>query len=344
MVLLDSLRFDYASSLPTFYELAKSGRIFERMYAPSTFTNAVINSLQSGMYPPRHGYRTWDPGGDALPDTVFARENVKTLDDYFREAGYTMITSMSASMKNPPIKIRQHMIPNLFECAITHQPFCLFLHCWEVHDTCITNQSLRRGLTEDLYRYGLVGAEGFLQTAISENVANTLWVIFGDHGLGLMDDKEKCGRGSFGAGQVYDFRVRVPCAIFGPGIEVDCVKAPCSLVDIMPTLLDYANITVDSSPDLLSVQGRSILQEQKEERFIYTEAHSPNSRWPSFHPNVFGATDGRIKVMVTPEGNLCYDLIEDPREDYPCEDLMKTQRAKDLLAFIEEIREDAAAS
>lgn len=338
IVLLDGLRFDHSLELPTFRELVKSGWFFDRMYAPSTFTNAIINSLQSGMYPPRHGHRIWDPGSDALPDTVFVRKDIKTLDDYLREAGYAMVGNMTASMRRPPVKLGQDTIPKLFEYAAGHQPFCMFLHCWQIHDTCVTNQTLRNGLTEELYRYGLIGAEGFLGTAMSEDIGNTLWIIFGDHGLAVGDERKKSGPGDFGAGHVYDFRVRIPCVILGPGIRMDYKHSPCSLIDILPTILDYLGIDEDSSPDQLAIRGCSMFPSPMGKHAVYFEAQSPYGRWASYQPNVFGATDGRLKVMVTPDGNQCYDLVEDPRENHPCKELLKTRRAKDLLAFIEEIR------
>lgn len=341
MVLLDSLRFDHVFDLPTFRELVKRGWFFDRMYAPSTFTSSVVCSIQSGVYPPRHGYRTWDPGGRALPDNVFVKKDIKTINDYLREAGYTVVSNMSASLRKPPVKFGQDMIPRLFGYAVAHQPFFLFLHCWQIHDTCVTNRTFGQGISEENYQWGLLGTEGFLETALSVlNAAeNTLWIVFGDHGLALVDEKGKCGSGSFGAGQVYDFRVRVPCVIFGPGFRMRHLRTPFSLVDFLPTVLDY----LDLAPSLgfLPFHGRSMLHGEGE-RAVYFEAQSPNSIWPSFQPNVFGATDGRIKVMVTPDGNRCYDLVGDPREDWPCEKLLKTRYAEALLEFVEVIREDAA--
>jgi arylsulfatase A-like enzyme len=66
---------------------------------------------------------------------------------------------------------------------------------------------------------------------------NTLVVFLADHGEDLFDDD------AFGHGVRHDEpTLRVPLAIFGPGVEPTSVAARVSLVDVAPTILDYLGI------------------------------------------------------------------------------------------------------
>jgi hypothetical protein len=76
----------------------------------------------------------------------------------------------------------------------------------------------------------------------------------------------------------------------------------------MPTILDYCDIVLEEP------QGKSAFDESESNRLVYLEAQSPFSIWPSETPNVFGMTNGKVKLMLTPEGVKFYDLIADPLE------------------------------
>jgi arylsulfatase A-like enzyme len=96
----------------------------------------------------------------------------------------------------------------------------------------------------------------------------------------------------------------------GSDIEPVVLNKAYSLIDLMPTILDYCDIPAKYLP------GRSAFRDHEidENRLVYLEAQSPYSVWPSETPNVFGVTNGKIKLMVTPDGAKLYDLEADPGE------------------------------
>lgn len=350
VILLDTLRFDYAAKNSFLRNLAKRGWWFDRMYAPSTFTYAVMCSVRSGMYPPRHGWRTWPKGGP------FRKEAIKTLEDFLSEAGYAILWNMHVPCSNddnlywklllrvshrefferiPCFDRKALCYESLKEKRATECPFFVFLHCWWGHHAAINKKSYGESLKE---------IEAFLDFVFARFTTNlfenTLWVIFSDHGRRLEESQLRLeeGKQDSGAGQVLDYRVRVPCIMIGPRIVPRCIKSAHSLVDILPTLLDLLGISHEVPEGFLPMHGHSVLRGRQSP--VYLEAQSPHSIWGNKFPNVFGATDGHIKVMATPAGNWCYDLAKDPQEVNPCKELLKAKHVQDMLKFIETIRKD----
>ena len=52
----------------------------------------------------------------------------------------------------------------------------------------------------------------------------------------------------------------------------------------------------------------------------------------------FVSADGKIKVMQTPVGNLCFDLIADPREWHHKAEILSSDRGQEMLEFVELIK------
>ncbi|NIQ53869.1 MAG: sulfatase-like hydrolase/transferase, partial [Gammaproteobacteria bacterium] len=80
----------------------------------------------------------------------------------------------------------------------------------------------------------------------------TLWIITSDHGELLGE------RGLWYKMHFFEDAVRVPLVMAGPGVPVGRIAADVSLVDLLPTLLDYGS---DGAPPELAsaVDGRSLL-------------------------------------------------------------------------------------
>jgi choline-sulfatase len=81
---------------------------------------------------------------------------------------------------------------------------------------------------------------------------NTLWILTSDHGEMLGE------HGLWYKMHFFEQAVRVPLVLKGPGIPSVRVASNVSLVDLLPTLLDYA--TDGAPPELAApVDGRSVL-------------------------------------------------------------------------------------
>ena len=325
LLVIDTLRYDYAMNDPYFKELSEKGMSFERMYSPSTFTYSNLSSVRSGMYPPRHGWRSW-------PKIYPLGDNIKTLEDFLDGAGY------SFNGINLPLRNTQEFVEDkkMFIARTQREPFFLYSHCMDVHDMRFSS---RRESEKD-YATFLPPAAGFIKTAFdraeAQNYDNdTLWIIVSDHGVGMRDEV-LTGEGiDAGAGQIYDFRNRIYCVLIGPGIEPQVMTGAYSQIDLLPSILDYCGIAPTIPDGFLEMQGVSVFDEPDPDRYVYLEAQSPNSIWPSVEPNVFGATDGKFKLMITPEGYKFYNLVADPEEK---NDLSKSVDFKSMLDFVKEIR------
>ena len=327
LLVIDTLRYDFAMNDPYFKELSEKGLFFDRMYSPSTFTYSNLSSVRSGMYPPRHGWRSW-------PKIYPLGDNIKTLEHFLDEAGYSFNgINLPCALFNTQKNIEDK---SLFIGRTQQEPFFLYSHCWYIHDSRFSSHSE----SEKDYATFLPPAVDFIKTAFdradAQNFDNdTLWIIMSDHGVG-MKDEVLAGEGiDAGAGQIYDFRNRIYCVLIGPGIEPEVLPGAYSQIDLLPSILDYCDIQPTIPDGFLEMQGVSVFEEPDPDRYVYLEAQSPHSIWPSEEPNVFGATDGKFKLMITPEGDKFYNLVVDPEEK---NDLSKSIDFKSMLDFVEEIK------
>jgi len=327
LLVIDSLRYDYAMDDPFFIELSGKGLSFERMYSPSTFTSANMSSVRSGMYPTRHGWRSW-------PEAQPIKENIKTIEDFLGKAGYHIANEIAMPID---YGATQMIVDdgNLFREKTANEPFFLFSQYMGIHRGILE----RRDFRILNYRNLVDGAGGFVRKAFGRADEcgfedRVLWIIMGDHGIRLDGDVKAVETLDAGAGQIYDFRNRVYCVLVGPDIESYVIRGACSQIDLLPTILDYCGIPQSVPEGFLEFQGLSAFREHDPDRYVYLEAQSPYSRWPSSTPNVFGVTDGRMKLMLTPEGLRCYDLVNDPDER---DDKLSFIELKSMLDFIQEI-------
>ena len=79
---------------------------------------------------------------------------------------------------------------------------------------------------------------------------NTIFIVTSDHGDMLGE------RGLWYKMSFFDHSARVPLVIAGPGIAAGAVDSPCSLVDLLPTMLDFAGAA--DMPLGQPVDGRSL--------------------------------------------------------------------------------------
>ena len=79
---------------------------------------------------------------------------------------------------------------------------------------------------------------------------NTIFIVTSDHGDMLGE------RGLWYKMSFFDHSARVPLVIAGPGIAAGTAESPCSLVDLLPTMLDFAGAA--DMPLGQPVDGRSL--------------------------------------------------------------------------------------
>ncbi len=136
---------------------------------------------------------------------------------------------------------------------------------------------------------------------------NTLIMFVSDHG-DMLGERRMIQKRVF-----YQFAARVPWIISYPqrfnGGTI--VKEPVSLVDVMPTLLDFAGVDQDK---IVPVDGKSVLSliegERDPERAVFAEHHTEGITTTSFM-----VRQGVFKYMhTTGHEPRLFNLAEDPKE------------------------------
>lgn len=170
---------------------------------------------------------------------------------------------------------------------------------------------------------------------------NTIVVFCSDHGDML------CEKGMVQKRSFYEWSARVPLIVRMPdgshaGHTVD---APVSLVDLMPTMLDWAGVE-----ERLPMDGRSLVPlmegDAGEDRIAFAEIHSEG-----IHGNCFMARKGQFKyIYIHGRDEQLFDLAVDPDEwNNLADDALHTEVKAELRAAILEqfdpdaIEEDVVA-
>jgi arylsulfatase A-like enzyme/TolA-binding protein len=160
----------------------------------------------------------------------------------------------------------------------------------------------------------------------------TLVIVAGDHGEGLYEHGER-----WHSTQVYDDTLHVPLIIKLPGRQTGKrVREPVGLVDITPTVLDYAGLKSADPMDGVSLR-EAIDSGRAASRPIYFESIAGAILY-GWSP-LLGVRRGSMKYFEGARGEL-YDIEHDPGE---VDNLVEreAQRASDLRVDLDAFRKIA---
>lgn len=216
------------------------------------------------------------------------------------------------------------------------RPFLLFVHYFDPHDPYTPppgfsppfeagpKAALKQVRTTFLYDWLLAFTDaqmGALLDGLGERALedDTLVVVLGDHGEGLMDH----GHAYHGA-QIYEEAVRVPFVARWPGRIAGgaVVETPTSISDLAPTLLAIlGEPTGDLAPGARERRNRLLGEAGEEplEPVFFYRRHYEAAELPGGIEVVgeqFGVREGRWKLIDAPEEDRTelYDLVADPDE------------------------------
>ncbi|MGI9465452.1 MAG: choline-sulfatase [Aestuariivirgaceae bacterium] len=160
---------------------------------------------------------------------------------------------------------------------------------------------------------------------------NTIVMVTADHGDMLGE------RGLWYKMNFFEHSARVPLIMAGPGIAEGTVPNACSLVDILPTMIDIAATTGAKKPALgQPIDGRSLLPAAIGQADDSDEAIGEYCAEMTSHP-VFMIRRGRYKyIHCDVDPPMLFDLAADPGERINLAD--DPELAKIAADFAAEVR------
>jgi len=230
----------------------------------------------------------------------------------------------------------------LDELPDANRPFFLFLHYFDAHEPYDPPEPYRSRFAphEDATEQGTLNSaydasiayqdfemgrflDGLEDRGLSEN---SIVVVLGDHGQGLMEHGiEYHGR------TIYEEQVRVPLVIRWPGriLPGHQVDSPVALLDLMPTLFDLLSLESpgnDWRGQTLTSISHNKIEFHPSDRpvFLFRRHYAPapksaqSTNMQSVAGELYGIRRGRWKYIYGREEKRreLYDLDVDPNESH----------------------------
>ncbi|MEA3338315.1 MAG: choline-sulfatase [Chloroflexota bacterium] len=135
---------------------------------------------------------------------------------------------------------------------------------------------------------------------------NTLVVFISDHG-DMLGERRMVQKRTF-----YEYSSQVPWIMSHPslGVKGVGVHSPVSLVDLMPTLLDFIGFPAEEIAPIDGRSALSLLQSEEPDRVAFSELHCEG-----VNTTCFMVRQGDYKyIHVTGYDPQLYHVVEDPQE------------------------------
>lgn len=368
LITLDTTRADYIGVYggppgvsPSLDALAAEGTRFDLAIATASLTPVSHASILSGLDNSEHGLRVL--GGESgyrLPERVptlatllqaagwhtAAVHSAFPVSSFFGfRRGFDSFDSLEASMTKEDVgkpwdtetyqrRSDETTTKALAVLADAQQPFFLWLHYWDPHDTKrippdeFLPDELKRGPEGSLLRTSeFYAAEvrymdlqiGRVIAALRESgrLDDTLIAVVSDHGEGLGDHNWKHHR------ILYQEQIHVPLLLRVPGAPAGgVVKDLVRTTDICPTVLDYLDL---AAPGPMSGRSLRPLIEGRPDapRIAFADqinGYDLAERMLRYRPRddfLYCAMDARWKLIYRPahpNSSELYDLASDPKE------------------------------
>ena len=138
---------------------------------------------------------------------------------------------------------------------------------------------------------------------------NTIVIVTADHG-DFLGERDLWYKMSF-----FEHSVRIPLVMAGPGIAQGTAANACSLVDILPTMIDIAGQTGAPQPTYgRPVAGRSLLPLARGETDPVSEAIGEYCAEMTAHPVIMIRRNQYKFIYCASDPALLFDLDHDPHE------------------------------
>ena len=320
------------------HRLRESVHTLPELLAPRGYRTAAFTSAYpvSEAYNLQQGFQTFDSGVDTSALDLSGQQRHET--QWADVRGTSTQRRGDATTDAALAWLDQNL---------TGDPFCMWVHYFDAHDFSIVppkEWSAARGVVypdaseldrrdQLQWRERLYDPElSFIDEQIARILTrleragaleNTVVVITADHGQGLSDGLRN--HRWMKHRLLYDWCVRVPLIVRGPGVAAGVVPTQVRTIDIVPTLLELLDVPAKDELD-----GRSLVplfrgERETEPRLAYSDAlnlydtHSPRAAAlpPGQYDNLYALQDGRWKLVWherEPAQSELYDLAADPQE------------------------------
>ncbi len=221
-------------------------------------------------------------------------------------------------------------------------PFFMFLHTFGVHDyfmvhpwakQAVADAALRDSnfyrdcvrsevegtprdwqVLEGLYRAEIDNMDHALEAVVealrrTPGGGQTLLLVLSDHGEGFEPERGRIGHGV----RLHEDLVRIPFFVRGPGIAPGASDVPVSLVDVLPTVLDFVGVSVPDAAEGVSLApllrggagppDRILLA--MEGKWLFSDLRKPR-------PASVAVLQGRHWYISSPGMEELYDMRRDP--------------------------------
>jgi arylsulfatase A-like enzyme len=339
IIMIDGGRLDHALSSKVFSKIKLNSTFLSQSITYAPHTIAAMHAVFSGSYGTRTGTNSY------WSTFKFKKNQFKTLTEYLHENDYYTYADVINKLVIPKqgfdefivhdednddfISIHKEILNNL--SSSNQKNFFAYLHYSNIH-TGIKNEVLNvyRNHSKEFFenvdankkRYTMLfkKAENYLDSILNEIKKlqldkNSLILIMSDHGVSI---GERFGEHAYGA-FCYDYTLRTFTYFLANDLPSIEIKQQTRTIDLMPTILDYLEISKDSNYSNLDgvsllplINGKSI-----SENFAFTETGNPlYEKSPPKEPNVKSIRTSKWKLIFNEYDNSkeLYNLELDPSE------------------------------
>ncbi|MCP4809452.1 MAG: sulfatase [Proteobacteria bacterium] len=336
LVTIDTLRRDHLgvygyplATSPRLDELAASGTVFERAYAPSGWTAPSMTSLFTGLWPAQHGVDHARVDAKRAYGQPVLPPSHETLAEALQSAGYeTFGVSTNGHVKAQLGHAQgfDHWVEHSFfgdndatlaaveswsePLSKSEKPRFVWLHFMAPHAPYVEREQFaafqRDGVDDRVAAYDSEVAyvdEGVGRALELLSLDEAVVFVTSDHGELLGDPQ------GWGHGGIAEPLVRIPLIVSGPGVVTQRVSSSASLVDLKSTLVELAGGT--PAPTAGKSQAAVLGGAELEDRELIVTSRRGGSK--------DGLVDGTVKVVwgANDRRGHVYELVSDPTEVRP---------------------------
>jgi len=341
IIMIDGGRLDRAQNSPTFEKLKSNSSFFSNSITYGPHTIAAMHAVFSGSYGSRTGTNSY------WSTYEFKKNKFKTLTEYLKDSNYETYADVINQLVVPKqgfdfytihdelndnlVERHKNLLDEMNSKKLNNKNFFLYLHYSNIH-TGIMNEVLKvyDNFSNDFFsnknknelRYDKLfqAAESYLNQILDkiyelEFDKNSIILVMSDHGVSV---GEKIGERAYGA-FCYDYTLRTFTYFLIPNSDAIEIKQQIRTVDFMPTILDFLNISLDTTYS--NLDGESLLPlidgKSFSENYAFSETGNPlHEKSPPKEPNTKSIRSSEWKLIFNDYNQTkeLYNLQLDPDE------------------------------